>query len=82
LCDCAASRIIVLTGDGKGYCRDHARFLAGGEFPVPINGAASSAGGVPTITVEFESFGASLALTPTVKSSEPLTQLGSRFPRD
>ena len=43
-----------------------ASFLAGGEFPVPINGAASSTGGVPTITVEFKSFGVSLAFTPTV----------------
>jgi pilus assembly protein CpaC len=43
-----------------------ASFLAGGEFPVPINGAASSTGGVPTITVEFKSFGVSLGFTPTV----------------
>jgi pilus assembly protein CpaC len=43
-----------------------ASFLAGGEFPVPINGAASSTGGVPTITVEFKAFGVSLAFTPTV----------------
>src|SRR6516164_3484168 len=43
-----------------------ASFLAGREFPVPINGAASSTGGVPTITVEFKSFGVSLAFTPTV----------------
>jgi pilus assembly protein CpaC len=43
-----------------------ASFLAGGEFPVPINGAAASTGGVPTITVEFKSFGVSLAFTPTI----------------
>jgi pilus assembly protein CpaC len=43
-----------------------ASFLAGGEFPVPINGAASSTGGVPTITVEFKAFGVSLAFTPTI----------------
>ena len=43
-----------------------ASFLAGGEFPVPINGAATSTGGVPTITVEFKAFGVSLAFTPTV----------------
>jgi pilus assembly protein CpaC len=43
-----------------------ASFLAGGEFPVPINGAATSTGGVPTITVEFKSFGVSLGFTPTV----------------
>jgi pilus assembly protein CpaC len=43
-----------------------ASFLAGGEFPVPISGSAASTGGVPTITVEFKSFGVSLAFTPTV----------------
>ena len=43
-----------------------ASFLAGGEFPVPITGSASTTGGVPTITVEFKSFGVSLAFTPTV----------------
>jgi len=49
-----------------------ASFLAGGEFPVPINGAASSTGGVPTITVEFKSFGVSLAFTPTVINASHL----------
>src|SRR6516165_4166097 len=49
-----------------------ASFLAGGEFPVPINGAASSTGGVPTITVEFKSFGVSLAFTPTVIDAQHL----------
>src|SRR5271169_1164722 len=43
-----------------------ASFLAGGEFPVPISGSAATTGGVPTITVEFKSFGVSLAFTPTV----------------
>jgi pilus assembly protein CpaC len=43
-----------------------ASFLAGGEFPVPVAGASSSTGGVPTVTVEFKSFGVSLAFTPTV----------------
>jgi pilus assembly protein CpaC len=43
-----------------------ASFLAGGEFPVPISGSSSSTGGVPTISVEFKSFGVSLAFTPTV----------------
>jgi len=43
-----------------------ASFLAGGEFPVPISGSSSSTGGFPTITVEFKSFGVSLAFTPTV----------------
>jgi pilus assembly protein CpaC len=49
-----------------------ASFLAGGEFPVPITGAAASTGGVPTITVEFKSFGVSLAFTPTVIDAQHL----------
>ena len=43
-----------------------ASFLAGGEFPVPISGSSSATNGVPTITVEFKSFGVSLAFTPTI----------------
>jgi pilus assembly protein CpaC len=43
-----------------------ASFLAGGEFPVPVAGASAATGGFPTITVEFKSFGVSLAFTPTV----------------
>ena len=43
-----------------------ASFLAGGEFPVPVAGATAATGGFPTITVEFKSFGVSLAFTPTV----------------
>ncbi|HEV2300872.1 MAG TPA: type II and III secretion system protein family protein [Stellaceae bacterium] len=42
-----------------------ASFLAGGEFPVPI-AANSAVGGVPTITVDFKTFGVSLAFTPTI----------------
>ena len=49
-----------------------ASFLAGGEFPVPITGAAASTGGVPTITVEFKSFGVSLAFTPTIIDAQHL----------
>jgi pilus assembly protein CpaC len=48
-----------------------ASFLAGGEFPVPIAGTASSTG-FPTITVEFKSFGVSLAFTPTVIDAQHL----------
>src|SRR5579875_604997 len=42
-----------------------ARFLAGGEFPVPIvqGGAVGTA---PTVTIAFKQFGVSLAFTPTV----------------
>jgi len=43
-----------------------ASFVAGGQFPVPITGAAATTGGVPTITVEFKTFGVSLAFTPTI----------------
>jgi pilus assembly protein CpaC len=49
-----------------------ASFLAGGEFPVPITGSAATTGGVPTITVEFKSFGVSVAFTPTVIDAQHL----------
>jgi len=45
---------------------DTARFLAGGEFPVPV--AATTLSGVPTITIEFKKFGVELAFVPTVLS--------------
>jgi pilus assembly protein CpaC len=51
--------LIALSGDT-------ARFLAGGEFPVPI--ASAGAGGVITPTIEFKKFGVSLAFVPTVLS--------------
>ncbi len=41
-----------------------ASFLAGGEFPIPIGGTA--VGGVPQITVQFQQYGVSLAVVPTV----------------
>ena len=43
-----------------------ASFLAGGEFPIPIAGNTSN--GQTTITVEFKTFGVSLAVVPTVMS--------------
>jgi len=49
-----------------------ASFLAGGEFPVPVAGSSSSTNGVPTITVEFKSFGVSLAFTPTILDARHL----------
>ena len=49
-----------------------ASFLAGGEFPVPINGSSAATGGFPTISVEFKSFGVSLAFTPTVIDAQHL----------
>lgn len=44
-----------------------ASFLAGGEFPIPIAGTTSN--GQTTITVEFKTFGISLAVVPTVLSA-------------
>ena len=44
-----------------------ASFLAGGEFPVPIAGNTSN--GTTTITVDFKTYGISLAVVPTVMSS-------------
>ncbi len=47
-----------------------ASFLAGGEFPVPV--AASSVGGVSTVTIEFKKFGVSLDVTPTIIDADHL----------
>jgi pilus assembly protein CpaC len=49
----AEPNLVALSGDT-------ASFLAGGEFPFPVQGALS------TTTVEFKKFGVSLAFTPTV----------------
>ena len=46
-----------------------ATFLAGGEFPVPVNQTGSSGGG-GAITIEYKEFGVRLALTPTVLSKD------------
>jgi pilus assembly protein CpaC len=43
-----------------------ASFHAGGEFPVPVAGAAATGGGIPTITVAFKEFGVKLDFTPTI----------------
>jgi pilus assembly protein CpaC len=45
---------------------DTASFLAGGEFPIPVQQTSGGAGTAPTITVEFKQFGVSLAFTPTI----------------
>ncbi|WP_166294214.1 type II and III secretion system protein family protein [Bradyrhizobium sp. 2S1] len=45
---------------------DAARFLAGGEFPVPIPSNTTS--GFPTVTIEYKKFGVELAFVPTVLS--------------
>ena len=46
---------------------DTARFLAGGEFPVPI--AAASANGLVTPTIDYKPFGVRLSFTPVVLST-------------
>ncbi|PDT76896.1 type II and III secretion system protein family protein [Bradyrhizobium sp. C9] len=45
---------------------DAARFLAGGEFPVPIPTQSSS--GFPTVSIDYKKFGVELAFVPTVLS--------------
>lgn len=41
-----------------------AKFLAGGEFPVPV--AAATSGGLTQTTIQFKNFGVMLEFTPTV----------------
>lgn len=55
----AEPNLMALSGDA-------ARFLAGGEFPVPI--PSTSTGGFPTIAIEYKKFGVELAFVPTVLS--------------
>ncbi|MBR0975329.1 type II and III secretion system protein family protein [Bradyrhizobium japonicum] len=45
---------------------DSARFLAGGEFPVPIPNTTTN--GFPTVTIDYKKFGVELAFVPTVLS--------------
>jgi pilus assembly protein CpaC len=45
---------------------DTASFLAGGEFPIPVQQSSGTGGSAPTITVQFKQFGVSLAFTPTI----------------
>lgn len=47
-----------------------ATFLAGGEFPIPVTQAGSSAG---AITIEFKQFGVSLDFVPTVLSNDHIS---------
>jgi pilus assembly protein CpaC len=55
----AEPNLIALSGD-------EARFLAGGEFPVPV--ASTTTAGIPTVTIEFKKFGVQLKFRPTVLS--------------
>jgi pilus assembly protein CpaC len=45
---------------------DAARFLAGGEFPVPIPNTTTN--GFPTVTIDYKKFGVELSFVPTVLS--------------
>jgi pilus assembly protein CpaC len=56
----AEPNLMALSGDS-------ARFLAGGEFPVPV-ASTVAAGALPTVTIEFKKFGVELAFVPTVLS--------------
>jgi pilus assembly protein CpaC len=55
----AEPNLIALSGDS-------ARFLAGGEYPVPVPSTTSS--GAPTVTIDYKKFGVELAFVPTVLS--------------
>ncbi|MBR0801108.1 type II and III secretion system protein family protein [Bradyrhizobium jicamae] len=55
----AEPNLIALSGDS-------ARFLAGGEFPVPI--PTQTTNGFPTVTIDYKKFGIELAFVPTVLS--------------
>ena len=47
---------------------DTASFLAGGEFPIPVQQTSGGAtpGAIPTITIEYKQFGVALGFTPTI----------------
>jgi pilus assembly protein CpaC len=55
----AEPNLIAISGDS-------ARFLAGGEFPVPV--PSTTTGSFPTISIEYKKFGVELAFVPTVLS--------------
>lgn len=58
----AEPNLIALSGD-------NAKFLAGGEFPIPIGRKDQDDGGVE-VTIEFKEFGVGLSFTPTVLASD------------
>ncbi len=56
----AEPTLVALSGE-------RASFLAGGEFPIPVvQGGGQGTGSGNAITIQFKSFGVSLAFTPTV----------------
>jgi pilus assembly protein CpaC len=68
----AADQLITVLAEPNltALSGETASFLAGGEFPIPI--AGNTQNGTTTITIEFKTFGVSLALVPTVVSSNRL----------
>lgn len=68
----AADQLITILAEPNltALSGETASFLAGGEFPIPI--AGNTTGGTTTITVEFKTFGVSLAVVPTVLSPNRL----------
>jgi len=56
----AEPNLVALSGDS-------ARFLAGGEFPIPVPQTTST--GIPNIAIEYKKFGVELKFTPTVLSN-------------
>lgn len=64
----AQPTLIALSGE-------RASFLAGGEFPIPVaqsGGSGTGGNNSQAITVEFKTFGVSLAFTPTVLSDNTI----------
>lgn len=57
----AEPNLMALSGES-------ARFLAGGEFPVPVASTSTTPGVIPTVTIQFKTFGVELGFVPTVLS--------------
>jgi pilus assembly protein CpaC len=68
----AADQLITILAEPNltALSGETASFLAGGEFPIPVAGAAVN--GAVQITVEFKEYGISLAFVPTVLSPNRL----------
>jgi pilus assembly protein CpaC len=61
----AEPNMVALSGDT-------AKFLAGGEFPIPVAQSSTNNNLSSAITVEFKEFGVGLAFTPTVTSKDAI----------